>query len=100
MTATVLTGGGGWHLLFRYPSCTTVRSGPDKLGPGVDVKGCAGYIVAPPSIHRTGNPYRWHNSPHLIADAPDDLLEILTDDGNGYHTTQTGSGKASFTLPD
>jgi hypothetical protein len=57
-TATVATGGGGWHLHYHHPSGPTAA----KLTghPGVDLKGDGGYVVAPPSIHPgTGRPYRW-----------------------------------------
>jgi hypothetical protein len=57
-TATVATGGGGWHLYYRHPGGPTVRALRDR--PGVDVKGEGGYVVAPPSIHpATGRRYRW-----------------------------------------
>src|SRR6266851_4582333 len=57
-TATVATGGGGWHLYYRHPGTPTVSALPDRAG--VDIKGNGGYVVAPPSIHpRTGHPYRW-----------------------------------------
>jgi len=57
-TATVGTGGGGWHLHYAHPGGTT---GAKLSGcPGVDLKGDGGYVVAPPSIHPgTGRPYRW-----------------------------------------
>lgn len=57
-TATVATGGNGWHLHYAHPGGTTAA----KLTghPGVDLKGDRGYVVAPPSIHPgTGRPYRW-----------------------------------------
>lgn len=50
------TGGGGWHIFFRHPGsyvkCTTIM-------PGLDIKGDGGYIVAPPSLHHSGNLYQW-----------------------------------------
>ena len=57
-TATVATGGNGWHLHYAHPGGATAA----KLTgcPGVDLKGDGGYVVAPPSIHPiTGRPYRW-----------------------------------------
>lgn len=57
-TATVATGGGGWHLYYRHPG------GPSAAKvagcPGVDVKADGGYVCAPPAIHPgTRRPYRW-----------------------------------------
>ena len=57
-TATVATGGGGWHLYYRHPGVPTLPALPGV--PGVDIKGEGGYVIAPPSIHPdTGKPYRW-----------------------------------------
>jgi hypothetical protein len=49
------TGGGGWHLLYT-PTGLGNRVG---LLPGVDWRGRGGLIVAPPSRHASGRPYRW-----------------------------------------
>jgi len=57
-TATVATGGGGWHLYYRHPGTPVGAKLPDR--PGVDIKADGGYVVAPPSIHpATRRPYRW-----------------------------------------
>jgi Bifunctional DNA primase/polymerase, N-terminal len=49
------TGGGGWHLLYRFTGLGN-RVG---LLPGVDWRGSGGLIVAPPSHHASGHRYRW-----------------------------------------
>ena len=51
-----LTGGGGEHILFRHPGFPVANSA-GALGPGIDVKGDGGYIVAPPSRHISGRYY-------------------------------------------
>ena len=56
-TAKARTGGGGVHVFFRYPAGETVRNSAGKLGPGLDVRGEGGYVVAPPS--RTQSAYEW-----------------------------------------
>jgi Bifunctional DNA primase/polymerase, N-terminal len=57
-TATVATGGGGWHLYYRHPGGPTVPALPGRAG--VDIKGEGGYVAAPPSVHPgTGQSYRW-----------------------------------------
>lgn len=53
-TVESYSGGGGQHLLFRHPGGSFRR----EVAPGVDIK-CSGYIVAPPSIHPSGEPYIW-----------------------------------------
>jgi hypothetical protein len=52
-----VTGGGGRHLLFRHPG-VPVKNAVRRY-PGVDVRADAGYIVAPPSRHDSGNLYKW-----------------------------------------
>jgi hypothetical protein len=52
------TSGRGRHLYF------TERARPlgnsiGRLGPGLDVRGHGGYVVAPPSLHADGLRYRW-----------------------------------------
>ncbi len=43
------TRSGGVHLLFTMPAGRTIRNSASKVGPGVDVRGTGGYIIAPPS---------------------------------------------------
>ena len=50
----IKTGGGGHHYIYSSPGN---RRLPSKLGKGLDIKHGAGYIVAPPSIHPSGNRY-------------------------------------------
>jgi hypothetical protein len=56
-TPEVLTGGGGRHLYFAHPGAL-VRNAVGLL-PGLDIRGDGGYVVAPPSRHASGRPYRW-----------------------------------------
>lgn len=78
-TRRVETGGGGEHLYFLYPSGDLIRNSAGRIGPGIDVRGEGGYIVAPPSQHpRTGKRYRLiDKSPP--APLPDWLLDLLRD---------------------
>jgi hypothetical protein len=50
------TGGGGWHFYLRPTGLGNVN--PRALE-GVDWRGRSGYVVAPPSCHASGHPYRW-----------------------------------------
>lgn len=70
------TGGGGWHLYFRHPGFP-VKSRANALGPGVDVKGEGGYVVAPPSRHASGKLYEWGDFDEL-PEAPEWLLNLLS----------------------
>ena len=51
------TGGGGYHLFFNE---TDIKIGNrTNVLPGLDVRGDGGYIVAPPSVHKSGAQYAW-----------------------------------------
>lgn len=60
-TPIVRTGGGGLHFYFRYDPARPVGNTASRLGPGLDTRGDGGYVVAPPSIHASGNAYEWVN---------------------------------------
>jgi hypothetical protein len=66
------TGGGGMHVLFKYNSA--LKTGSNRLGKGIDVRNDKGYIVAPPSKHRSGNLYEWMNEAAELDDLPPHLL--------------------------
>ena len=57
-TMTVTTGSGGLHYYFFYAG-DDIRNSAGKLGPGLDIRGEGGYVVAPPSIHPNGNHYKF-----------------------------------------
>ena len=75
-----LTGGGGEHILFRHPG-RTIPNSAGVLGPGIDVRGDGGAIVAPPSRHICGRPYAisvdHHPEDLALAGAPDLLLNRI-----------------------
>lgn len=71
------TGGGGSHHIFTIPDGATIRSGTEKLGPGVDIKAEGGYFVAAPSSHASGSSYSWVNMDPILgekAHRPEDNL--------------------------
>jgi hypothetical protein len=65
------TRSGGVHLLFAMPAGRTIRNSASRVGPGVDVRGSGGYIIAPPS---DGYDVVDHA---IIADAPAWLLDLI-----------------------
>ena len=65
------TRSGGVHLLFAMPAGRAVRNSASKVGPGVDVRGTGGYIIAPPS---DGYDVVDHA---VIAEAPAWLLDLI-----------------------
>jgi hypothetical protein len=79
-TWQVATGSGGTHYYLRSPIPITNDAGR-RLGPGIDIRGIGGQVLAPPTIHPNGQPYTWiigHEPDDLpLADAPDWLLKLL-----------------------
>ncbi|KKQ53163.1 hypothetical protein A2865_02625 [Candidatus Woesebacteria bacterium RIFCSPHIGHO2_01_FULL_39_17] len=75
-TVKVKTGGGGWHIYFQYDegfhNLSSIRS-------GIDIKTEKGYAVAPPSIHQSGDLYKWISNPFdtQIIPIPDSIKEWL-----------------------
>ncbi len=93
-TVEAITGGGGRHILFEDTE-GGVRGGVDKLGPGLDVKAAGGYIVAPPSLHVSGQRYEWEASSHPeeVAVAPPSpwLLRKLTRGSSSHDVSNNGA---------
>ena len=55
-TVKVVTGGGGEHMYFQHPEDGTKignRAGLGSEYPGLDIRGGGGYVVAPPSKHKS-----------------------------------------------
>lgn len=82
-TPTVATGGGGQHFYFRYPA--GMKIGKPSPWPGVDVIGEGFAVVAVPSIHLSGERYRWEVRPEeaAVAEAPAWLLDALAGEKAG-----------------
>ncbi|HEY7117511.1 MAG TPA: bifunctional DNA primase/polymerase [Tepidisphaeraceae bacterium] len=57
------TGSGGIHLYYQMPGAD-IRNSASAIGPGIDVRGNGGYVVAPPSRHVSGAAYCWDDSWH------------------------------------
>lgn len=55
-TATVATGGGGYHLYYKYAEGV---GNSVRVAPLTDIRGDGGYVVAPPSLHKSGKNYEW-----------------------------------------
>lgn len=83
-----LTGGGGRHIYFKYPANGIIRSRANHPGPGLDVRGDGGYVVAPPSGHISGHHYDWEASSdpykNVLEEAPAWLHHLLVENSTGY----------------
>lgn len=84
---------GGQHFYFKNSLDEFHRNRIGVLD-GVDIKGVGGYVVAPPSVHPNGNPYKWQagRAPWEVelAEPPKDFLQLLegrdqrSEDGDGH----------------
>lgn len=77
---TSLTGGGGYHLIYRLPPGVDIRSSAGSLAPGIDIRAAGGMIVAPPSRHHSGAYYVWDTAvipSTMPEDPPEWLLKRL-----------------------
>ncbi len=73
-TAKAVSGGGGVHFYFVSDPAWTITNGSatairDVWGPGIDIRGDGGYIIAPPSPHPAGTRYYWNRTPWDIEPA-------------------------------
>jgi hypothetical protein len=77
--AVVRTGRGGVHFYLGHPGtgARVANRASSVLGPGIDVRGDGGYVIAPPSRHASGRVYRWRTGGDPPP-APDWLVELLT----------------------
>jgi len=78
----------GAHIYFEYPTDGVIRNSASKVAARVDIRGEGGYVLVPPSVHPSGETYRWTagcDEKTQIANAPAWLLDILTQDQFGVH---------------
>jgi hypothetical protein len=91
VTPSALTPGGGVHIIFQHPG-TAVPTRKNLL-PGMDVRGDGGFIVAHPSLHRTGRRYEWDSDAHPedvdMAPAPSWVLDLVLQASSSGASTGT-----------
>jgi hypothetical protein len=75
-TIEVITGDGR-HCYFRLSEHEPIRNSASRVGPGIDIRGEGGYVLAPPSVHPSGRRYEWGvDSADNFADAPDWFITL------------------------
>lgn len=97
-TPTATTGGGGTHYVFAHPGKLLPNSA-GKIGPGLDIRGDGGYIVAAPSMHKSGHVYTWNSEAHPQDVKPAPMPKWLLDLAFGTQAEQGGSGSAKQAAP-
>jgi hypothetical protein len=90
-TPVARSGSGGLHIYFAWPDSGEVRNSEGKVGPGLDVRGVGGLMVLAPTLHASGNRYRWVVAPGDVNLAPApawllDLIEQAKSNGHGRGT--------------
>lgn len=94
-TVEVITGSGGRHIYLAAPEGVAVRCSAGQLGPGLDVRGDGGYVVAPPSLHASGRRYQWE-----LSGDPDDVAVAPMPDGWLARLTAPQRGRALGTAAE
>lgn len=70
----VWTGGGGVHVFFAWSDAVGQRV---RCLPGIDTRADRGYVVAPPSIHKSGVRYKWGGTGSMPTGILDQAHESL-----------------------
>ena len=76
------TGGGGYHYFYR-----SNRPTPSKVGilKGIDIRADGGFVVLPPSLHKSTRRYEWPKRPPPMAPFDNELFDRYSS------TTQSSS---------
>jgi len=103
-TPTAISGGGGVHYYFKPPKGKIIKNAV-HIAPLMDIRGEGGCIIAPPSLHPSGNNYKWADGLEIgkveLAPMPKWLNELIkkkqemkketSDWGNVLEGTSEGS---------
>jgi hypothetical protein len=80
-TIRALTGGGGHHQFFAHPGFDVPTKARLAGWAGLDIRGDGGYVVGPPSRHKSGGRYVWDLGAHpdevAAAPLPDWLVSMF-----------------------
>jgi hypothetical protein len=88
---------GSLHRYFQHPGGDIkIKTSASEIGPGVDVRGDGGMVIAPPSKRSDGQ-YRWIND-LVPAIAPAWLIELVKD-RPADRASSGGEGKPEAPLP-
>ena len=92
ITWTVKTGGGGWHYYYKHNEHIGQTSGVYQ---GVDIRNDGGYVVAPPSMHQSGNRYEWMYKEGELVNFPMDLFKFKREKKDWSQFLQLGVNTGS-----
>ena len=84
-TSQAISPSGSVHRYFQHPGDgIKIKSSQSELGPGIDVKGDGGMVVAPPTVRHDGA-YRWLNR-NPITPMPAWLIELTQEKPRPYRS--------------
>ncbi|ARK26331.1 hypothetical protein SporoP37_13655 [Sporosarcina sp. P37] len=91
-TVQSITGSQGLHYVFNYQEGIESKV---NFYPGLDIRGDGGYIIVPPSQHKSERRYIWELSSHPlrteITEAPKWLVKMLIENKSGRRTKKHSS---------
>jgi hypothetical protein len=96
-TLRAISPSGSLHYYFQYPEGVEVRNSTSRVGPGIDVRGEGGMVIAPPSNRPGKGVYRWDND-YPIAAAPQWLLEKIRSSTTNEPSGAPGDNRPAPTL--
>lgn len=82
---------GSLHHYFKWPDAVVIKNSASGIGPGIDVRGEGGMVIAPPSVRGDGD-YRWLND-NPIADAPQWLIDAAVAASKGNSKGADGAAE-------
>lgn len=97
-TITATTGGGGKHYIFKYTEELALKN-VVGFREGLDVRTQGGMIVAAPSMHHSGNQYKWDEGKSPFEMAAADMPAWLVAEIRRVGTKLTTKKKAADNAP-
>lgn len=88
-TAMIARTGSGFHLFYSHPG-SVIRNGAKLQGLNLDLRADGGYVVAPPSVHHSGQSYMklgdWTSwpprfDPCWLSRRNDNAVSVISDNG-------------------
>jgi hypothetical protein len=95
VTAKACSGSGtGKHYYYAWPADGNVKNRENHRGLPIDVRGAGGFVVAPPSAHKSGERYSWELPPWEVpvAEAPAWLLDWVRQDKDSRNRKKGNEG--------
>ncbi len=90
-TTTAITGSSGQHFIYKMPDGKSYGNGTGSLPAGIDIRGTGGYIVAAPSMHKSGERYVYEADYNPIECPPQPLPQKIVDILDAAQRTTTAT---------